>query len=210
MRGSNGSTAVTTTHPPTTESTTTTSVPKIRGKFVPGNKWGPHDAGSSKEKFSGTVAPTGTYTPNNNSHIPVNWMNNFLNLTSDEEAQKLPTSETKGQSNETFEVEIQVNEKSLSFNNQEHSVEGHDGGLRKAAVISVADDHQRQNFRNDQQLAKVEIREEQKTKPEVVEHHFDKILEGPRNDMTDILQLQQQLLNALNSLSSKMNSSAET
>ena len=157
------------------------------------------------------MAPTGTYTPYNNSHIPVNWMNNFLNLTSDEEAQKLPTSETKGQSNETFEVEIQVNGKSLSFNEQEHSNEDQDGGLRKAApAISAADGHQGQNFRNDQQLAKVEIREEQKMKPEVVEHHFDKILEGPRNDMTDILQLQQQLLNALNSLSSRLNSSAET
>ena len=75
-------------------------------------------------------------------------MNNFLNLTSDEEEnQKIPASETNGQSNETFEAEIQVNEKSLSFNDQEHSSEDQDGGLRKAApAISAADGHQGQNF----------------------------------------------------------------
>jgi len=105
-RGSTNQSLLTTTTQPTTESTTSTPVPKIRGKFLPGNKWGPHDAESSKQKFSRTKVPENY----NSSSIPEDWMENFLNWTNFEEEEE--TEEFSGtfrkklnDENETFQIE---------------------------------------------------------------------------------------------------------
>ena len=68
---------------------------------MPGNKWGPHDFERSKDKFSGTKILDQVPEISNNSHIPEDWMKNFLNSSEENYADDFSEVDKFGQ-NETL------------------------------------------------------------------------------------------------------------
>lgn len=200
---------------------------------MPGNKWGPHDSDTSKDKYSGTNILDQVPEGSNNSHIPENWMKNFLNETGfeiREENDPEDLTEETGEDEmlgtkfpkEYFEQLDEVTEENFSRQNdnfgQDDLNPGNGKDSQQETTLSADDDSSEENFLlkdlssfelddfDDINAANDALNDPSDAMDDASDAGTSDVDESRQFDIDD---LQDELLRALNKLSNKYNSSIE-